>query len=276
MSKVLCCMPGRAGDILWACAVIRDLSAFYETPVDLVIAGEFASLIPLLEQQPYLASVAADPEWGLTPEQVDWPKTDAEGGRWERVHNLGYQRWPELPLPFEVWHRVASGFLPRPDLGRPWITARSFEDATLHPYPVTAGWTECYFELKYGLSLLLTPVPCAHPYTVLCPFGSRWSTDTRAIRGGFTVYETDWFAAARFIASSKVFLGDCSALHVLAVALGIPVVCYEPMVARHNPIFWPCGMDGPQVRIVRGGDGKPTTDVRHTADYLKEALRHAR
>ena len=60
---------------------------------------------------------------------------------------------------------------------------------------------------------------------------------------------------------------------VLAVALGVPAVIVEPNPMRHNPIFWPLGMDGPQVTCVKGGDGKPTHDARHTADVLREKLK---
>jgi hypothetical protein len=69
-----------------------------------------------------------------------------------------------------------------------------------------------------------------------------------------------------------VFLGDCSAWHVLAMAMGIPVVLVEPLEARWNPIFYPLGMDGPQVTMVRGNDGNPTFDARHVADALTRAL----
>ncbi len=51
MSCTLCTFPGRYGDIIWALPTVRGISEV-EGPVDLLIAGEFASIVPLLEQQP--------------------------------------------------------------------------------------------------------------------------------------------------------------------------------------------------------------------------------
>lgn len=101
---------------------------------------------------------------------------------------------------------------------------------------------------------------------VLCPAGSRWETEA-----GY--YSTSWVDAATFLNVSKVFFGDCSALHVLAVAMGKPAVLCEPMEARWNDIFYPVGKVGPQVRLVTGLDGRPTFDSRHCAEAIQEVLR---
>jgi hypothetical protein len=269
MSRILCTFPGRAGDLLWACSVIRDISAFHDTPVDLVIAGEFASLVPLLQQQPYLSSVAADPEWALHPEQGwCWQKAETEGHRWAHVHQLGYRRWPELPLPFEIWNTVASGFLPRPALSRPWITVKG----PGIPLDLAVGFTEAWFELKLGLlsSVEYLLGPAGPTMQQLSPFRGRWMNEVPP--AGVCVYECDWLDAARAIRNSDLFFGDCSALHVLAVALGKRCVLMEPMEARWNPIFYPLGKTGPHVTLVTGNDGLPTFDARHCAGSLKRAL----
>ena len=78
--------------------------------------------------------------------------------------------------------------------------------------------------------------------------------------------------ATAWIAGAKVLLTDCSALHVLAVALGIPTVIVEPMEARWNTIFYPLGFDGPQVTIVKGLDGQPTFDARHVTETLSKVI----
>jgi hypothetical protein len=151
-----------------------------------------------------------------------------------------------------------------PELRRPWITA-PYQNIT--PAALATAFTEAWFELKLGLVECLSHVEIAGAPdgVVLTPPGSRW--DTEAGFPGCT-----WVAAAWLIARSTVVLADCSALHVLAVALGKPVLLYEPMEARWNPIFYPLGMDGPEVTMIRGGDGKPTIDARHTAEYLRKAL----
>ena len=97
--------------------------------------------------------------------------------------------------------------------------------------------------------------------------GGRWGDTPFSI----ATHSCTWPQAARHIRHAKVFLGDCSALHVLAVALGTPVVLVEPMEARWNPIFYPLGMDG-AVQVVKGNDGRPTWDARHVGDVLRERL----
>lgn len=79
-----------------------------------------------------------------------------------------------------------------------------------------------------------------------------------------------WERAASTLARAKVALCDCSALHVLAVAVGTPVVVMEPNPHRWNRIFWPLGRSGPQVYGVDGNDGQPSFDSRHTADRVIE------
>ncbi len=267
--RILCTFPGRAGDLLWALPTVRAISESLGYPVDLQIAGEFEGMLELLRLQPYLGHCSANPHWDMTqgwaaPMPVGTPERTYERG----IH-LGYRRWPEEPLPIEVYTQCRStqvGLpLPLVDLTRPWITVKD-----LPARQVAVGWTDCYFELKYGLmELVFEPriklsEKGLHPYTLVAP-GSRWATE-----GGYS--PTDWLEAARRIAGSEVFLGDCSALHVLAVALGKPCVIYEPMEARWNPIFYPLGKVGPQVTLVVGNDGLPTQDARHTAETLKAVL----
>lgn len=275
--RILCTFPGRNGDLIWSLPTMRAISEHVGSAVDLQIPGEFAPLAPLLQQQPYLHEVIISPEWALLPERVLTPPQLAK--TYYRTFHLGYRGWPSKPLPFEVqanleaqW-QAKDGAVPQGDLGRPWITAKPFDDAVGDPYPVTAGWSDCWFELKFGLCKLIAPA--YEPFPIVCPIGSRWSLETAVVplpHGGPRVFETDWEAAARFIQSARVFLGDCSALHVLAVALGTPVVLVEPMEARWNPIFYPLGMDGPQVIVVKGLDGRPTFDARHVADTMKQVL----
>lgn len=270
MEKVLVTFPGRAGDLLWALPTIRAISQSLGHPVDLQIAGEFSALVPLLVEQPYLRAVWADPRWAMIPADGWWvaPRLPEDH---DRVIHLGYRRWPELPLPLEVYDRAQREGLALPplDLETPWITAAPWP---LSQTRVVVGWSECWVELKAGLLELLhlrrdlcdedgTPIR----FTTLAAPGSRWETEAGAVGMG-------WVEAARRIAAADLFLGDCSGLHVLACALGKPCVLVEPMVERHNPIFWPYGMDG-RAKIVRGNDGQPTTDARHVADVLREALR---
>jgi hypothetical protein len=99
--------------------------------------------------------------------------------------------------------------------------------------------------------------------------GSRWQTE--AWHG-----ITSWETAAGLIASSQLFLGCCSALHVLACGLGVPVVLMEPNPHRHHVNFYPYGTEGPRVTLVRGNDGQPTFDARHVLDAVRAGLARGR
>lgn len=263
--RALVSFPGRAGDLLWACCAIRSLSAVLGVPVDLQITGEFESLVDLLAQQPYLGRVWADHDWDMT-QTAAAPTASRGDRRYDFSADIGYRRWPALPLPNETWENLAAqfpGVLPPLDLHRPWIAVQG------HPSrAIAVGWTDCHFELKFGLSQLLFTSREAHPFweaRLLPPPGSRWVTEGLEAPVG-------WLKAARYIAGAPCFVGDCSALHVLAVALGKRVVCYEPMQERLNDIFWPLGKDGPQVTLVRGNDGEMTTDSRHVEETLGKVL----
>ena len=81
-----------------------------------------------------------------------------------------------------------------------------------------------------------------------------------------------WEQHATTFRNADVVLACNSALHVLAVAVGTPVVMVEPLEARWNPIFLPLGMDGPQITVVKGNDGRPTWDSRAARDTLLAVL----
>lgn len=285
--RILCTFPGRHGDILWSLPTVRAISETFHTPVDLQIGCEYAGLVPLLVQQPYIAHAWADQTWpgdrGDLREGWRAPR-DSHPPVYDHIYDLGYRRWPALPLPLEIDQTVRVDVeLPPLDLTRPWITiARPDWRWRLD---VAFGFTDRWFELKHGIVELLLGERVSREdgeeidrggvlvrtrddfrSLGLCSAGSRWETEAN-------YRPTTCLEAARLIAFGRVFLGDCSALHVLAVALGIPAVIMEPEVDRLNGIFWPCGQDGPQVTLVKGLDHKPTFDARHVAEALEKALK---
>lgn len=275
--KVLATFPGRAGDIFWALPSIRALAETYEEKIDLCVAGEFASLIPLLHAgASYLGKVWADPDWQLVPPD-DWKRTVYEDPcAYDDVFLLGYRGWPQQPLAQEVYTlttQLAKGRIERRrtlaplDLNRPWLTVTS----PGAPVDIVVGFTEAWFELKLGV--LLCVEEALHPgptFLQLTPMGSRWVEEVPP--GTVSVQACTWLEAACAIRNSDLFFGDCSALHVLARALGKPVVLCEPMESRHNDIFYPYGKAGKGVELVLGNDGKPTFDARHCADAIRKAL----
>jgi hypothetical protein len=251
---------------------IRAISRRVGAPVDLTIAWEFRTILPLLTLQPYLRVVLADPAWTVHPDHPHAPSAPAAA-----LH-LGYRGWPE---PDVLRHTIAtanealirsgrSGISLTVDeltLANPWITLPS--EYRQDPTPGTdwvAGFSDTHFELKYGVwRLLMQRTADAWWRTLNLSCGSRWQTEGHNRGCG-------WLAGAQRLAHTRVLLADCSAWHVLAVAMGVPTVLLEPMEARWNPIFYPLGQDGPQVTLVRGTDARPTFDARHVADTLTRML----
>jgi hypothetical protein len=292
MTKVLCTFPGKHGDLLWALPTVRAISTLYGGPVDLQIGHRIREITPLVTHQPYIAHVIADAAWvtedtaPLTPRV---PPTTADG--YDRVFHLGYETWPEPTLPMDIYRRFTKqlnltdfgGFdasckvqdsvlIPPLDLDRPWITPAY----TLPASDLCIGFTDEHFELKYGLRWLmrnrfLHTDPKRHPAMRIVEISTapRWQRE--ADQSG-----CDWEAAAAWLARTTVFLGCCSALHVLACAVGTPVVLMEPAAARWQDVFYPYGKTGPQVQLVLGGDGRPTWDARHVGDVIDRVLEDVR
>lgn len=268
--RILATFPGKHGDCLWSLPTVRAISETYRTPIDLMISPAIASLMSLLERQAYIGAVIVCDTWVLQETAPVSPRTPPctalYAGRHDQIFHLGYMDWPTPDLPRAVYGRaqVEMGELAPLDLDRPWITA----PYTLPPKDVCVGFTDEHFELKYGLYWLLTSAGYAGRM-VNVSASPRWRTEGQ--QPGF-----DWLSAAAWLARAHVFLGCCSALHVLACAVGTPVVLMEPSEARWNPIFYPYGKTGPQVQLVLGGDGRPTWDARHVRDTVETQVRARR
>ena len=282
--RILCTFPGKYGDLLWALPTIRAISRRVGTPVDLVVAAPFGSICPLIEQQNYIGRCWASPDWQVQDTAPISPRVPPIGvvGSWDLILHLGYTGWP---MPDLVRHTLATANaaltdLRNPgnrvdywiqieehalDLSTPWITTPRVALPLPPSHLVAVGFTDEHFELKYGVSLLQGSggLPCT-AYRVIGA-SARWQTE--ASLGGLT-----WEGSAETLAGAAAFLGCCSALHVLAVAMGVPAIVMEPNPHRHNAVFYPLGTTGPQVTLVRGVDGLPTWDSRHTADTLTHVL----
>jgi hypothetical protein len=274
--RVLCTFPGKFGDLLWALPTVRAISRRIGAPVDLLLARELQAIVPLLRSQPYLGAVATECAWvtrDTAPRSPRTPPLVAYPG-YDRVIHLGYRDWP---LPDVVRHtRETANEVCRLreeelTLDEPWIQA---PDRTTYPFPALAiAFTDEHFELKFGLTtLVLESFARTYSdlgYRILTTPGSRWDGETwQPMRGKCP---TDWSGYATAFTGASVVLTDCSAPHVLAVAMGKPVVVMEPNPHRHNPVFYPLGTIG-QVELVVGTDGLPTFDARHVSDVLTRRL----
>lgn len=274
--RILCTFPGKFGDLLWALPTIRALAARIDGPVDLLLAANLAPIAPLLRAQDYLQHVWCDARWLTVDTAPISPRVPVEvPAGYDAVYHLGYTGWPRRPLPYEILdifnghHRdvpidpLLDGELA---LDRPWITMPTAYAAT-YRWPWVYGFTDEHFELKHGLVQLLTYGPRFAAGLPACAIGAnpRWMDEAGEP-------STSWEDSARLLRHADVFLGCCSALHVLAVAVGTPVVLMEPNPHRHHPIFYPVGQAGPQVTLVTGNDGLPTFDARHVRDVLTSRL----
>lgn len=275
MSRVLCTFPGKCGDILWALPTVRAVAETYGHHVDLAVMPEFQSVISLIDMGTvdYIGRVCTIPSWVNQPPAEWQPPGEGTWGPYDRVYHLGYRGWPQQPLPVETYQTLHQYEPPGGrlwadlDLHRPWITWPMTQGPDSPQLVV--GFTEDWFELKVGLITLLDRVGDQQHLVkkgkLLTPPGSRWEKEAG-------VTPTVWSEAATYLNSAKVILADCSALHVLTLAMGKSVLVFEPMEARWNPIFYPYGMGPGRVTVIKGNDGRPTFDARHTADALRAAL----
>jgi hypothetical protein len=273
--KILCTHPGKYGDSLWALPTVRAIAEAHETPIDLLLSPGYSSHAGLLRAQDYIGDVRVWERWQVqnTAPMTPWsPFEDTlhhealdvpEG--YDVIVHLGYRAWPRQVLPVEVYQTVQREYLGLAlaplDLKTPWI--RAFYDPHALARLVVVAFSEQHFELKYGLAMLLQQ-----------RFGRMLNIST----GPRHSAEADmpahnWVVSAGFLRCAEVALCCCSASHVLACAVGTPVVMMEPDPDRHNDIFYPYGKVGPEVTLVLGGDGKPTFDARHVGDAIAEKLK---
>jgi hypothetical protein len=262
--KVLCTMPGRYGDILWSLPTCRALAQAAGEPVDLVISDKYASLVPLLETDAdYLRCVWADPTWQVRETAPMTPaRPPAVPDDYDRVIHLGYERWPMNVLPVESYLAAVTQWgeaLPPLDLDTAWI-GRPEQEWFRRDVDFAYGFTDEWFELKYGVLRLLMD---RFTRAITVCHSPRWQQEAGCP-------PCPWTRAVDCIRSAPVFLGCCSALHVLACAIGKPVVLMEPAEARRHNVFYPYGKQG-RVTLVLGTDGRPTWDARHVADAVVHA-----
>ena len=299
MKMILCTMPGKYGDILWALPTVRALAQQVDGPIDLMVSAAYGNLCPLIERQSYINRCVANLDWierpdgGVAPfapyrpAAVDAADTkiffpaNAAGdiiGEYDRVIHLGYQRWPQNQLAYEIYLNAVSqwgdshqGLTSTFDLDVPWIEAPSLEvgGGPVPPLDVLICWSEEWAELKAGVTGALSYA--LHPQfstTEIRPRHSRYYEWPM----GLSLDDATWEQTAAWIAKAPVVLTCLSAQWVLANALGRQVVIMEPSEARHNPIFF---YDAPRNHLVLGNDGKPTFDARAVVDAVRARVRDA-
>lgn len=302
--QVLCTMPGKYGDILWSLPTVRAIAQHIGRPVDLMVSSAYSNICPLIERQSYINRCVANLEWierpdggpaPFTPYRPDRPAAvdaadtkiffpaDNAGniiGDYDRIIHLGYQRWPQNQLAYEIYLSAVGqwGFALTEslELDVPWIavspaknipdTFAGDTDPPVPPLDVLVCWSEEWAELKAGVtgavSYALHP---AYSTTVVRPRHSRYYEWPM----GLSLDDATWEQTATWMAKAPVVLTCLSSQWVLANALGRQVVVMEPSEARHNPIFF---YDAPRNHLVLGNDDKPTFDARAVVTAVKARL----
>lgn len=276
--RILATCPGRHGDILWTLPALRALHRATGVAIDLGVAPKYAGICPLADAQPYLTDSYPLAGWQVeeTAPMTPWqPPVLPEG--YDRVIHLGYRGWPMQPFPYEHYWRMVEQLPPelipkrRLDLS-PWLTRQPYAPSD---QPIVAvGFTDEWLELKAGVLLALAHRFRDVTFFLLVPWQpSRWTREYgHSWPKNVAVCPCDLLNVARLVSAATVMLGCNSVQSHIATGLGVPVVMLEPASARHHPIFYPHGKDGPEVTLVKGNDGEPTFDARHVGDALAAQL----
>ena len=293
-SQVVCTMPGRFGDILWALPTVRAIARYHDQKVELAVSAKYERIVPLVTAgaREYISRAYGVDSWVVEETAPMTPSRPPALWRALKlakvVHHLGYEEWPKTQLPYDIMARAGVGLsdvfslIPRREaatgaalsgehirgLLSPWIQVAPSD----FPPDISIGFTDEWAELKVGLILALADAFPTHTMEVVVPAGSRLIEEWPILRSIYrvSVTKTDLLTAARIIRGSKVFVGCLSSLGVLAQSMGVPGVFVEPSTERHHPIFWTnCGE---RSTLVLGNDDKPTFDARHMVIAVAEKL----
>lgn len=222
MAKVLCTFSGKHGDILWSLPTVREIATTLGYgPVDFLMMPAYRALVPLLEQQEYIAKAGVIEDWNCThsdygdgPWQPPHYGKNGDGG-YERIFHLAYRWHPGLAEPgMALVDFIAKqqGIKLREQVV-PFITAPDYKRTTNSP-SVAIGFNEQYQKQKDEFQEVLL-----------------------AELQGIQVVEVtklEWPLAADVIKRAEIYIGDRSSNWVLAMGLGKDTITYEPHPARHK------------------------------------------
>ena len=238
---VLCTIPGKHGDILWSLPTVRAVGGAFRTRVDLLISERYGTHRELVERQPYIGRVHVSNRWREAHSESAWEPFDSalhheplETPECDRLIHLGYQARPDRSLPEFIYAHAAAVLadvsLAPLRLDVPWIDVRSPKRSSM---PVIAvGWSNEQLDYKSAVTRELQQLLPSVTFAAIPP-------------------NTNWIDAAQQIASSDLFLGCCSALHVVACAVGTPALIVEPDSRRWDAVLYPFGTDGPRTHLFR-------------------------
>lgn len=214
--KPLCTFSGKFGDILFSLATVRLVAEREQTPVDFICMPAYKSLLPLVRKQSYICHAVTEPSWITTGspfgDQPWKPPALLEVGR-NKVYHLTYRRHPMtqgITLADAIAKNAVVNLRPEPwikvDRGK-WKKHKPMVCWSFNDDP-TRGQKLAFIQS------LRTRFPKL----------SFVSVDWHHV--------PDWIDAAQIIQESLFFIGDMSAMHVLAHAIGKRCLIYEPSLDR--------------------------------------------
>lgn len=222
MSRYLCTFPGKYGDMLWSLPTVRAISQIRGEAVDFAVMPQYKNILPLLQAQPYIDRAFVIEEWLLQHsnhgDQPWLPQKNMEQTcGYEHVWHLGYRGHPGLSgqpnmalVDFIAWQqgiRFVEGVLP-------FISA---EPGVVvgHERYVAVAFNTMYADLKLRFETRLNEL-CKAEFFLVDVNRFAWGNVPSVIKG------------------AMVFIGDRSALHVVAHGVNQRIVTYEPHPARHK------------------------------------------
>ena len=270
-------LPGKIGDILWALPTVREIARESGEKVRLIIPAMWKGVAPLLKAQDYVGEVTEldGKEWPIRMEAPiqPWYPPGIFHRPGEMVINLGHSGWPSAPLPFQYWLNLAERWpglvkKTKPDMS-PWIQPHRMGMRMDFPQ-IYYGMSEQWIELKAGVLVALAESLYALIRVPGLPGGRHMEFEFESRNGEVFFSEAGWIDSARIMSLCHLYVGCCSSQWVLACAMGVPVVLFDPDPGRHNEIFWWDG-EGKNEKVI-GSDGQPTWDARAVVQAVREKL----
>ena len=221
--KVICTFSGKFGDILWSLVTVKAITQVVgQMHVDMAIMPQYESLLPLIQDQPYIGEAFVIPEWICTGS----PHGDQP---W-----LPPRRFADYDRQYHLTYKGHPGITP----GLPRMALIDF-----------IAWQQ-------GIKFVQNPVPFidAIEYKLKVPYiAYAFNSDVAEIKERFLewaqrltkeqvpeydwrdVTKLGWKGAAVAIKNAMAFVGCRSANWVLACGVGQKnIFIYEPNAARNK------------------------------------------
>jgi hypothetical protein len=245
--NMLCTIPGKYGDLLWALPTVRELyminsgNVGYDTDNDsevtevhVGIMPQYRSLLPLLNAQSYIDKAFVIENWICTGSHA------------------GDQPW-EAPIPM-VGH---------PSRNQPLIDFIAGQQGIQLTKPIP------FISVPSNINLLKPYVAYAFNGSMMelkDPFIQRVKEELKDILF-IDVSALPWLNAATIISNSVAFIGCRSANYVLACGLGKKVFVYEPNTSRSINGLWGTTFSCPYA------DETEVTSVEVVKDEIQKLLK---